>query len=146
MVMDYRPHDLALYWPWEKAVLLFAVRLVGLLLSTAEKVFYVKPTIPTTECPGPGDFTCHSLQYYANHSSFTNNSRFFFLEGEHHWGGGGGGGGRGGVGGGGGGRGGVGGGGGGGGMMQSSNSWPITWHQSRDEDANRSEHLQESYS
>ena len=49
----------------------------------AEKVFYVKPTLPTTECPS-GDSPCHSLQYYANHSSFTNNSRFLFLEGEHH--------------------------------------------------------------
>ena len=66
-------------------MLLFAVCLGSLLLSTAsaEKVFYVKPTIPTTECPS-GDSPCHSLQYYANHSSFTNNSRFFFLEGEHH--------------------------------------------------------------
>ena len=49
----------------------------------AEKVFYVKPTVPTTECPS-GDSPCHSLQYYANHSSFTNNSRFLFLEGEHY--------------------------------------------------------------
>ena len=61
------------------------IRLGGLLLSTAcaEKVFYVKPTLPTTECPS-GDSPCHSLQYYANHSSFTNNSRFLFLEGEHY--------------------------------------------------------------
>ena len=66
-------------------VLLFIVCLGCLLLSTAcaEKVFYVKPTVPTTECPS-GDSPCHSLQYYANHSSFTNNSRFLFLEGEHH--------------------------------------------------------------
>ena len=47
-------------------------------------VYHVKPTAgPTTECPS-GDSPCHSLQYYANHSSFTNNSRFLFLEGEHH--------------------------------------------------------------
>ena len=48
------------------------------------KVFYVKPMVaPTTECPS-GDSPCHSLQYYANQSNFTNNSRFLFLEGEHH--------------------------------------------------------------
>ena len=66
-------------------MLLFAACIGGLLLSTAcaEKVFYVKPTVPTTECPS-GDSPCHSLQYYANYSSFTNNSRFLFLEGEHH--------------------------------------------------------------
>ena len=46
------------------------------------KVFYVKPTVPTDECPS-GDSPCHSLQYYANHSSFTNNNRFLFLEGQH---------------------------------------------------------------
>ena len=51
--------------------------------SGAVNVFYVKPTVPTTECPS-GDSPCRSLQYYANHSSFTNNSRFLFLEGEHH--------------------------------------------------------------
>ena len=51
--------------------------------SSSDYVFYVKPTVPTTECPS-GDSPCHSLQYYANHSSFTNNSRFLFLEGEHH--------------------------------------------------------------
>ena len=69
----------------KKSILLCVVCLGGLLLSTAcaEKVFYVKPTVPTTECPS-GDSPCHSLQYYANHSSFTNNSRFLFLEGEHH--------------------------------------------------------------
>ena len=65
-------------------MLLLAVCLGGLLLSIAcaEKVFYVKPTVPMTECPS-GDSPCHSLQYYANHSSFTNNCRFFFLEGKH---------------------------------------------------------------
>ena len=69
----------------KKSILLLVVCLGGLLLSTAcaEKVFYVKPTVPTTECPS-GDSPCHSLQYYTNHSSFTNNSRFLFLEGEHH--------------------------------------------------------------
>ena len=69
----------------EKVVLLFAACLGGLLLSTAcaEKVFYVKSTVPTTECPSD-DSPCHSLQYNADHSSFTNNSRFLFLEGEHH--------------------------------------------------------------
>ena len=58
----------------------------GLTLEIPQvvKVFYVKPTVPpTTDCPS-GDSPCHSLQYYANHSSFTNNSRFLFLEGEHH--------------------------------------------------------------
>ena len=49
------------------------------------KVFYVKPTVaPTTECPSGDSIPCHSLQYYANHSNFTNNSKFLFLEGEHH--------------------------------------------------------------
>ena len=59
---------------------------LGLTLEIPQvvKVFYVKPTVaPTTGCPS-GDSPCHSLQYYANHSNFTNNSRFFFLEGEHH--------------------------------------------------------------
>ena len=60
------------------SAVLFA-NLVDLGFSSG-KVFYVKPTVPTTECPSP----CHSLQYYANHSSFTNSSRFTFLEGEHH--------------------------------------------------------------
>ena len=49
----------------------------------AEKVFYVKPTVSTTGCPSE-NFPCFSLQYYADHSNFTNNSVFFFLEGEHH--------------------------------------------------------------
>ena len=60
---------------------------LGLTLETPQvvKVFYVNPTVApgTTECPS-GDSPCHSLQYYANHSNFTNNSRFLFLEGEHH--------------------------------------------------------------
>ena len=49
------------------------------------QVLYVVPTAPTTKCP-PGNSPCHSLQYYANHSSFTvaNNSEFRFLEGDHH--------------------------------------------------------------
>ena len=65
-----------------KDVLVLAVLLAVSSSVGAEKVFYVKPTLPTTECPSP----CHYLQYYANHSSFTNvnNSRFLFLEGEHH--------------------------------------------------------------
>ena len=67
------------------AVLFIAICSGGLLLPSvgAEKVFYVKPTEPRTDCPS-GDSPCHSLQYYANHSSFTNNSKFLFLEGEHH--------------------------------------------------------------
>ena len=40
----------------------------------------MKP-IPKSKCPSD---PCHTLQYYANHSSFTNNSRFLFLEGEPH--------------------------------------------------------------
>ena len=59
---------------------------LGLTFEIPEvvRVFYVKPTVaPMTECPS-GDSPCHSLQYYANHSNFTNNSRFLFLEGEHH--------------------------------------------------------------
>ena len=72
----------------EKAVLLLVamISLLCLWCSSVDAVemFYVKPTTgPTTECPS-GDSPCHSLQYYANHSSFTNNSRFLFLEGEHH--------------------------------------------------------------
>ena len=76
----------------EKTVLLSAALLCifsllahGLTLEIPQvKVFYVKATVsPTTECPS-GDSPCHSLQYYANHSNFTNNSRFLFLEGEHH--------------------------------------------------------------
>lgn len=46
----------------------------------ALKVFYVQPTGPSPECPSP----CHSLEYYVNHSNFTNSSKFLFLEGEHH--------------------------------------------------------------
>ena len=71
----------------EKAGLFLAVLLTTLLhqsvcriFDSPLKVFYVKPTVPRTECPS-GDSPCHSLQYYANHSS---NSRFLFLEGEHH--------------------------------------------------------------
>ena len=72
----------------EKAVSVLVVLSLladGLTLEIPQvQVFYVKPTVaPTTECPS-GDSPCHSLQYYANHSSFTNNSRFLFLEGEHH--------------------------------------------------------------
>ena len=74
----------------EKLGLFLAVLLVILLhqglcsiSDSPLKVFYVKPTVPRTECPS-GDSPCHSLQYYANHSNFTSNSRFLFLEGEHH--------------------------------------------------------------
>ena len=71
----------------EKSVLFSALLLYilahGLTLEVPQ-VFYVKPSVPlTTECPS-GDSPCHSLQYYVNHSNFTNNSRFLFLEGEHH--------------------------------------------------------------
>ena len=56
-----------------------------LLLSAGQtglgvKVYYVRPTRPSTECPGS---PCYSLQYYANHSSFTSNSVFHFMVGEH---------------------------------------------------------------
>ena len=67
-----------------KAALCFAILLAvlsdrGLCSSLME--FYVKPTGSRAECPSP----CHSLQDYANNSSFTaNNSKFIFLEGEHH--------------------------------------------------------------
>ena len=55
---------------------------IGVSSFDAVKVFYVKPTGPTG-CPS-GDSPCHSLQYYANYSSFNvNNSKFVFLEGEH---------------------------------------------------------------
>ena len=74
----------------EKPGLFLAVLLTTLLHQSVcrisdspLKVFYVKPTVPRTECPS-GDSPCHSLQYYANHSNFTSNSRFLFLEGEHH--------------------------------------------------------------
>ena len=63
----------------------FSLLAQGLTLEIPPvKVFYVKATVlSTTECPS-GDSPCHSLQYYANHSNFTNNSRSLFLEGEHH--------------------------------------------------------------
>ena len=72
----------------EKAVSVLVVLSLlahGLTLEIPQvEVFYVKPTVaPTTGCPS-GDSPCHSLQYYVNHSNFTNNSRFLFLEGEHH--------------------------------------------------------------
>ena len=68
-----------------KAALCFAILLAVLsdrgLCSSSLKEFYVKPTGSRAECPSP----CHSLQDYANNSSFTtNNSKFIFLEGEHH--------------------------------------------------------------
>ena len=67
----------------EKMLVFLSLLAHGLTLKVP-RLFYVKPTVaPTTECPS-GDSPCHSLQYYANHSNFTNNSRFLFLEGEHH--------------------------------------------------------------
>ena len=60
-----------------------AIFLLFSVSTSGQEVFYVKPSGPKTECPS-GNSPCHSLQYYANHSSFTNNSRFLFLEGEHH--------------------------------------------------------------
>jgi predicted outer membrane repeat protein len=60
-------------------VVIFSV----ILFDQGVCLFYVKSTGSAADCPS-GDSPCHSLQYYANHSSFTNNSRFFFLEGEHH--------------------------------------------------------------
>ena len=68
-----------------KAALCFAILLAVLsdwgLCSTSSREFYVKPTGSRAECPSP----CHSLQDYADNSSFTaNNSKFIFLEGEHH--------------------------------------------------------------
>ena len=70
-----------------KAVVCFAILLAVLsdrgLCSSSLKEFYVKPTGSRAECPSP----CHSLQDYADNSSFTaNNSKFIFLEGEHHLG------------------------------------------------------------
>ena len=68
-----------------KPALCFAILLAVLsdrgLCSSSLKEFYVKPTGSRAECFSP----CHSLQDYANNSSFTtNNSKFIFLEGEHH--------------------------------------------------------------
>ncbi len=74
----------------EKVLLFSAVLLANLLAHgltvevLAVKIFYVKPNVPrATECPS-SDFPCHSLQYYANYSNLSNNSKFLFLEGEHH--------------------------------------------------------------
>ena len=70
-----------------EATLSFAILLAVLsergLCSSSLREFYVEPTGSRAECPSP----CHSLQDYANNSSFTtNNSKFIFLEGEHHLG------------------------------------------------------------
>ena len=70
-----------------EATLCFAILLAVLsergLCSSSLNEFYVKPTVSRAECPSP----CHSLQDYADNSSFTtNNSKFIFLEGEHHLG------------------------------------------------------------
>ena len=68
-----------------EATLCFAILLAVLsdrgLCSSSLREFYVKPTGSRAECPSP----CHSLQEYANNSSFTtNNSKFIILKGEHH--------------------------------------------------------------
>ena len=69
-------------------MLLLVVLFAGLpLCFSSGDVFYVKPSVPASDSESPCDgySPCHSLQYYANHSSFsTNNSRFLFLKGEHH--------------------------------------------------------------
>ena len=73
----------------EKMRLLPAILLASLvgqcLYSSvgAVEVFYVVPTEPATECPS-GDSPCHSLQYYVDHSNFTNNTMFLFMKGEHY--------------------------------------------------------------
>ena len=71
------------------AVLILGVLFHQCLPNDAQQVsdYCVKPTGPTTECGGNTSCEgspCHSLEYYASHSNFTNNSRFLFLEGEHH--------------------------------------------------------------
>ena len=90
MVDHKLDHLTCMCWAMKKMMLPLAVLFVilsllaqGLCHISPVEVFYVKPTVPATECPS-GDSPCHSLQYYANHSNFTNNSRFLFLEGEHH--------------------------------------------------------------
>lgn len=55
------------------------VLLLLLNLCHSNEVFHVKSANNTGDCLTP----CHFLQYYADHSSFTNNSMFLFLEGEH---------------------------------------------------------------
>ena len=57
------------------------------LCFSSGNVFYVEPSVPASDSESPCDgySPCHSLQYYANHSSFTtNNSKFLFLKGKHH--------------------------------------------------------------
>ena len=71
----------------KQTVLLVIVGLLSQLqFSDAAGVFYVKPTTPNTVCPTGDSTPCHSLQYYANHSSLISNSRFLFLDGDHHLG------------------------------------------------------------
>ena len=62
-------------------VLLLALLLVTSSSIHAVQVFYVGST---TECSSADNSPCHSLQYYANNSNFTNNSIFHFLQGQHH--------------------------------------------------------------
>ena len=62
-------------------VLLLALLLVTSSSIRAVQVFYVGST---TECSSADNSPCHSLQYYANNSNFTNNSIFHFLQGQHH--------------------------------------------------------------
>ena len=49
----------------------------------AYDIYYVYPTGDPSKCPTNG-FPCHSLQDYADNSSFTVNRMFNFLEGEHY--------------------------------------------------------------
>ena len=64
-----------------KAVLQLALLLVTSSSIRAVQVFYVGSA---TECSSADNSPCHSLQYYANNSNFTNNSIFHFLQGQHH--------------------------------------------------------------
>ena len=64
-----------------EGVLLLALLLVTSSSICAVQVFYVGST---TECSSADNSPCHSLQYYANNSNFTNNSIFHFLQGQHH--------------------------------------------------------------
>ena len=64
-----------------EAVLLLALLLVTSSSICALQVFYVGST---TECSSADNSPCHSLQYYANNSNFTNNSIFHFMQGQHH--------------------------------------------------------------
>ena len=58
-----------------------------LLSCTSQVVEYCVVPDASTDCDGcplPLNKTpCHTLQYYANNSNFTDNSIFHFLKGEH---------------------------------------------------------------